>query len=57
MSAVYNRVHEVEVSHDHHGSGRFGLGLECSAVEWSGVECGGEIAGTNVGLSVCLAVS
>ena len=41
------RVHEVEVSHDHHGLGWFGLG-----VQWSGVECGGEIAGTNVGLSV-----
>lgn len=31
------RVHEVD---DHHGLGWFGLGfgVQCSAVEWSGVE-------------------
>lgn len=32
---VDNRVHELEVSHDHHGSRRFGLGLDCSGVELS----------------------
>jgi hypothetical protein len=54
---VDNRVHELEVSHDHHGSRRFGLGL---GLDCSGVELSVEVklrVGTNVGLSVCLAVS